>query len=50
MIGVVCAIIGLVAGVFGGVIAAVFMEAYLGRRASEEVGDYDKVQSTEGKS
>jgi hypothetical protein len=42
MIGAVAAVIGLVSGLFGGVIAAVFMELYLGRRASEEVGEYDR--------
>lgn len=42
MIGAVCAVIGLVSGVFGGFMAAVFMEMYLGRRASEEVGEYDR--------
>ena len=42
MIGATAAIIGLVSGVFGGVIASVFMEVYLGRRATEEVGEYDR--------
>ena len=41
MIGAVAAIIGIVSGAFGGVIAAVFMEAYFGRRAMDEVGEYD---------
>ena len=48
MIGAEAAIIGLVAGAIGGSICAacvsVFMEAYFGRRASEEVGVYDVVE------
>jgi hypothetical protein len=43
VIGAVAATIGIVSGFFGGVIASVFMETYLQRRAQEEVGDYDKV-------
>ena len=42
MIGVSVAIIGLVAGGAGGFIVSAFMEAYYGRRASEEVGEYDR--------
>ena len=42
MIGATAAIIGLVSGVFGGVIASAFMEAYFGRQAAEEVGEHDR--------
>ena len=42
MIGAVAAVIGIVSGFFGGVIASVFMEGYLGRRAQEEVGEFDQ--------
>lgn len=42
MIGATVAVIGLVSGGFGGFIVSVFMESYLGRKATEEVGVYDK--------
>jgi uncharacterized membrane protein YbjE (DUF340 family) len=42
VIGMVCAVIGLVSGLFGGLIAAVMLELHMGRRASEEVGEYDR--------
>lgn len=45
MIGATVAIIGLVSGGIGGVVASAFMEAYFGRRAQDEVGDYDPVSS-----
>lgn len=35
-------IIALVAGGFGGFLAACFCEAYFARRAAEEVGEFDK--------
>jgi len=42
MIGAQVAIVAIVSGGFGGFITAVFLEAYLGRRAMEEVGMYDQ--------
>jgi hypothetical protein len=42
VIGAVAAVIGIVSGAFGGVIASAFMEAYYGRRAQEQVGEYDQ--------
>jgi len=43
MNGAVVAIIAIISGFFGGGIAAVFLEVYLGRRAAEEVGEYDEI-------
>ncbi len=45
MIGATTAFIALVSGGIGGVVASAFMEAYFGRRAAEEVGAYDAVDT-----
>jgi len=42
MIGATVVVIALVAGAFGGFMMSAFMEAYYGRRAADEVGEYDQ--------
>lgn len=37
-------ITALVAGAIGGVVGSAFMEAYFGRRAMEEVGEFDAAE------
>lgn len=37
-------ITALVAGAFGGIVASGFMEAYFGRKAMEEVGEFDAAE------
>jgi hypothetical protein len=42
-------LIALAAGFVGGVLGAAFMEAYLNRRATEQVGAYEVVDPNDGR-